>query len=135
MKVSRIKTSVFLMIATICLSGNALAYTDADIKGLTKLQDSLVVADAPVFAPKAYRESRRQYDEVMKLLKMSASPSRIDKALVKSREFGENALRSVAVTREALREYLQPREKALVADAPRLQTALFNKGEKILLNR
>ncbi|MCH9031929.1 MAG: OmpA family protein [candidate division Zixibacteria bacterium] len=130
---ARIKVGVFLALTAICLTGKAMAYTEADVKGLTMLQDSLVVAKAPVFAPKAYKKSRRQYDEVMKLLKMSASASRIDKALIKSREFGENALRSVAVTREALREYLEPREKALKADAPRLQSALFNKGEKIFV--
>lgn len=122
---------VFCLLLGSLVSPTANAYTDGDLSRLTELQDSLKKVEAPVFAPRAYKESRKRYDEVRRWVEMKSSPSRVDKAIAQSREFGENALKSVSVTREALKEYLEPRDKAIAASARTLQPQLFKKGEKI----
>ncbi len=116
-----------------CASNTASAYTDEDFAQLEKLQKNLLEAEASVFAPKNFTEYQKHHTKLSKLRRQNAKANKIDKALEKCREFGENALKAVDVTKKALAEYLAPREKAVAAKAPSLQPSLFNKGEVLFI--
>lgn len=113
----------------ICAAHTAGAYTDEDFTQLEELHSSLQEAEASVFAPKNFAEYQKHHARLNKLKSQNAKADKIDKAIEKCREFGENALKATDVTKKALSEYLAPREKAIAAKAPDLQPALYSKGE------
>ncbi|MCH7878055.1 MAG: OmpA family protein [candidate division Zixibacteria bacterium] len=113
----------------ICAAHTAGAYTDEDFTQLVELNSRLQEAEASVFAPKNFAEYQKHHAKLNKLKSQNAKADKIDKAIEKCREFGENALKATDVTKKALSEYLEPRERAIAAKAPDLQPALYSKGE------
>jgi hypothetical protein len=112
-------TSLCVVILTAAtLYGTAAAQSELD--NVTKLMDSARVAQAPVFAPKAFAKADQKFAE---------AKQSIDGYLAEAREFVENAFKAANVCQLALKEYLPPRDKARVAKAPSLVPELYMKAE------
>jgi outer membrane protein OmpA-like peptidoglycan-associated protein len=121
-------TSLCVVILTAAtLYGTAAAQSELD--NVTKLMDSARVAQAPVFAPKAFAKADQKFAEAKQSIDLKKDQRTIDGYLAEAREFVENAFKAANVCQLALKEYLPPRDKARVAKAPSLVPELYMKAE------
>jgi hypothetical protein len=102
-----------------------------EFEDVEKLMDSARTVEAPIFSPKAFAKAQDQFDQARQVIRLKRSSSELDKYLIKTREFAENALKNTDVCKLALREYLPPRDKARTAKAYLLVPALYDKAEEV----
>ena len=119
---------VVVMVTAATLCGPAAAQSELD--NVTKLMDSARVAQAPVFAPKAFAKADEKLAEAKLSIDLKRSQQTIDGYLAEAREFVENAFKAAGVCKLALKEYLPPRDKARAAKAPLLVSELYLKAEE-----
>lgn len=127
------KWSISILVLFLCISLSAIpafAQSSSGLEELETLLDSTRVAEAQVFAPKAYEKADKKFAEAHRAVQLKKKQKSIDKLVGESREFAENALKATEVARLALSEYLGPRDKARQAKAPVHVPDLYQKAEE-----
>ena len=121
------KFLIIAMIAVFILGGSAFA---GDLDELKILIDSTRSLEAHVFAPKAFAKSIQAYDKAVQASKAGRKQKTIDKYSAESSEYADNAIKATELARLTLSEYLEPRNKAREADAPKHVSILWQNAEK-----
>ncbi len=113
------------------MSSVSSAELPEDIK---KLYDSTLRVEAEVFAPKAFEKVREAFNDLNNALDEGKKQSKIDELIAECHKYTENAFKVVQVTRLSLSEYLDPRNRAIQAQAPALVPDLYKKAEEQFIN-
>jgi len=117
-----------LLIFVIC--GGVTVNAGVRLDDLETLFDSTRIVEAPIFAPKTFEKAQEKLDEARSAIERDKKEKTIAKAAEEFREYAENALKVTGVTKLSLSEYLEPRTKAIAAQAPKLAIELYQKAEE-----
>jgi len=124
-------TISFIIFALSLIAAVSISAQDASqLPELQTIIDSTLLVEAHIFAPKAYEKAEAKLAEAKRAIELKKKQKSIDKLIAESREYAENALKTTAVTKQTLAEYLKPRELAKEANASVLVPELYQKAEK-----
>lgn len=126
--------SIFaFIVAAVILAGPVASLDLKAYDELTRVFDSAVVMEADIFAPKAFAKANQSYTKATQAVQANKNQKSVNKHVSNSREYIENALKTTAVTKLSLQEYLTARDKARDAKATILVPLLYQKAEKQFL--
>ena len=123
------KNMVLLISAIFLVSGSSVAAGTNAFNNLSQLMDSARVVGGSTFAPKAMKKSEKEFMKAREAVQSNRNQKTINKHVAKAAEFAEHALKTTEVAKLTLKEYLQPREKAIAARASSLVSELYFKAE------
>jgi outer membrane protein OmpA-like peptidoglycan-associated protein len=122
-----IASCMFLFLSTTSTFGSGLP------EEIRKLYDSTKIIEAHIFAPKAYEKAEEKFNDTRDAIAQGKKQSKIEKLVNESHEYAENVFKIVEVTRLSLSEYLDPRNRAIEAEAPKLVSELYQEAEEQFL--
>jgi len=123
------KNMVVLISAMLLISVNLGVMELAEFNKLSHLIDSARVMGSSTFAPKAMKKAEQEFMKAREAVQSNRNQKTINKHVAKAAEFAENALKTTEVAKLTLKEYLQPREKAIAARSASLVQELYFKAE------
>ena len=123
-----VSTIIGSLILVLVLAG--AGYAVPSIDDLNRLMDSTRIAEADVFAPKAYEKAAKKAAQAQDAVKRGKKKRTIEGYISEASEFAQNALKATEVAKLSLNEYLPPRNKAREAKAAMLVQVLYAKAEK-----
>jgi len=120
-------SSMFLFMGAVSAFGSGLP------EDIQRLYDSTKIIEARIFAPKAYEKAEDKFNDTREAIAQGKKRNKIDKLVNESHEYAENVFKIVEVTRLSLSEYLDPRNRAIEAEAPKLVSELYQEAEEQFL--
>jgi len=123
------KKIIMAIIATLLISGSLGAMELAEYNKLQHLIDSVRVMGGSTFAPKSMKKAEQEFTKSREAVQSNRKQKTINKHISKASEYAEHALKATEVAKLTLKEYLQPREKAIAARAASLVSELYFKAE------
>ena len=124
-----VNTLILLISAMLLISGNSGAMELAQFNKLQHLIDSARVMSSSTFAPKSMKKAEEEFMKAREAVQSNRKQKTINKHVAKAAEFAENALKAAEVAKLTLKEYLQPRDKAIAARSASLVQELYFKAE------
>jgi len=100
---------------------------------LVKDMDAARQAGAPVFAPKTWEKAIEAFQKARKDVSENKKQKDLDKHVAEAAEYTANAVKAAGVGQLSLQEYLEPRDKARDAGAPKLVPELYAEAEEVFL--
>jgi outer membrane protein OmpA-like peptidoglycan-associated protein len=97
---------------------------------LKTLFDSTRAVEAYTFAPITFEKLEKSYNKFSEAISRGKKQSVLNKIAAEFRGLAENAIKATEVTKITLSEYLDPRNRAKAAEAPRLVPGLFAEAEE-----
>ena len=122
-----------LCIFAVCLASAAVAADRSGYDRLVTDMDAARVAGADVFAPKTWEKAIEAFEKARKDVAGKKKQGTLDKHVAEAAEYTANAVKAAEVGKLSLQEYLEPREKARDAGAPKLVPVLYAEAEEVFL--
>lgn len=124
---------IFTFLGSIFLASPAFSLELEEYERLTTLIDSGLVNETNIFAPEVWKKAYESYEKAKKAVDLKKKQKDVDKRVSKSIEYVENAIKSAEVGKLTLKEYLEPRIKAINAQAPIHVLTLYSNAEQQFL--
>lgn len=131
MKYDRMIRPLVWLVVILTLATNAWAQADYD--SVSKLMDSAKALEAPVYAPKAFKQAQSKLDEARKAIDSKKGQQTVDKLVAEANQLGEAAIRATGECKVTLKEYVGARDAARRAKAPDLVPDLYAKADNPFL--
>jgi len=101
---------------------------------IAKLYDSALQVEAEIFAPKGYEKAEETFNKLRDAISQGKKQKKIDELTDECHKYAENVFKVVEVTKLSLSEYLDPRNRAIKAQAPVLVSDLYKNAEEQFVN-
>ncbi|MEE9443284.1 MAG: OmpA family protein [candidate division Zixibacteria bacterium] len=124
---------ILTLLGIIVLAGPANSLELEQYEKLTALMDSALVNEVNIFAPEVWKKAQQSYEKAKKSVDLRKKQKEVDKNTSKATEYVENAIKAAEVGKLTLKEYLEPRNKAIEAQAPIHVLSLYSKAEQQFL--
>jgi OOP family OmpA-OmpF porin len=124
---------ILTFLGSIFLTGPAYSLELKQYEKLTALIDSGLVNETNIFAPEFWKKAQQEFEKAKESVDLKKKQKDVDKNVVKATEYVENAIKAAEVGKLTLKEYLEPRVKAIDAQAPIHVLALYSNAEQQFL--
>jgi outer membrane protein OmpA-like peptidoglycan-associated protein len=108
----------------------AISASTAPLDDAARLADSARAVEAPVYAPKAFKEGLKKLRDAQTSVERGRKQSIVDGQAERAQEHFQNALKATEVARLTLSAYIPPRERARAAQAHELVPELYAEAEE-----
>jgi outer membrane protein OmpA-like peptidoglycan-associated protein len=98
-------------------TASAGAQTNPEFQAVAALMDSARAIEAPVFAPEAWKNAEKQFDEAQRAVNQGKKAKDVLENTARARQQTENAIKACEVAKLTLAEYLTVRNNARKAHA------------------
>ena len=122
-------TQIILVLFIVGFSAMALAQDYPQQADLKIRLDSLEKIEANVFAPESYANAMKKHKEALRAIELQKKSKSVEHLLQESIEHAENAINATEVAMLSLSENIEPRQKALDANARILVPEIYEKAE------
>jgi len=129
----RARILIAILIVTVAGASLAAAADRGSYDRLVLDMDAARQMEADIFAPKTWEKVIDAWADAKKDLDRGKKQADVDKHVAEAAEYTANAVKAAEIGKLSLQDYLDPRNRAREAEAPRLVTELYLEAEEVFL--